>query len=138
MSEDSASILAKTARGAGWVVAWRMITRAPGLLLRLQENLRVRRLRGEDMPGALACTEDMLRLAPDNAQLWWAAAVMNQRLDRVAAALKCHSRFLDLVPSGEAAARTRAGMDELRARLNLSSVIGDQTETCEISEVIRS
>ena len=88
------------------------------VLLRLQENVRVRRLRHDDMAGALACTEDMLRLAPDNAQLWREAAVMNQRLDRVAAALKCYSRFLDMVPSGEAAARTRAAMDELRARLN--------------------
>ena len=88
------------------------------VLLRLQENVRVRRLRHEDMQGALACTEDMLRLAPDNAQLWREAAVMNQRLDRVAAALKCYARFLDLVPGGEAAARTRAAMDELRARMN--------------------
>lgn len=32
MSEDSGSILAKTARGAGWVVAWRMMTRALGVL----------------------------------------------------------------------------------------------------------
>src|SRR3954462_12157663 len=30
MTDDSASILAKTARGAGWVVAWRMITRTLG------------------------------------------------------------------------------------------------------------
>ena len=32
MSEDGSSILAKTAQGAGWVVAWRMITRTLGLL----------------------------------------------------------------------------------------------------------
>lgn len=32
MSQDGESILAKTARGAGWVVAWRMMTRALGLL----------------------------------------------------------------------------------------------------------
>lgn len=32
MSEDHASILAKTARGAGWVVAWRMMTRTLGLM----------------------------------------------------------------------------------------------------------
>jgi len=32
LSEDHASILAKTARGTGWVVAWRMITRTLGLL----------------------------------------------------------------------------------------------------------
>jgi regulator of sirC expression with transglutaminase-like and TPR domain len=88
------------------------------VLLRLQENVRVRRLQRDNIEGALACTEDMLRIAPDNAQLWREAAVMNQRLDHVAAALKCYGRALDLVPSGEAAARTRAAMDELRARLN--------------------
>src|SRR3954470_12178253 len=32
MTETDASILEKTARGAGWVVAWRMITRSLGLL----------------------------------------------------------------------------------------------------------
>ena len=32
MSEDPSSILAKTARGTGWVVAWRMITRSLGLV----------------------------------------------------------------------------------------------------------
>lgn len=32
MSEDDDSILAKTARGAGWVVAWRMATRSLGVL----------------------------------------------------------------------------------------------------------
>jgi regulator of sirC expression with transglutaminase-like and TPR domain len=88
------------------------------VLLRLQENVRVRRLRHEDVAGALVATEDMLRIAPDNAQLWREAATMNRRLDQVAAALKCYARFLDLVPSGEAADRARAAMDELRARLN--------------------
>ena len=88
------------------------------VLLRLQENVRTRRLRANELPGALACTEDMLRIAPDHAPLWREAAVMNQRLDHVAAALRCYARFLDLVPGGEAAARTRAAMDDLRARLN--------------------
>ena len=32
MSQDGESILSKTARGAGWVVAWRMATRTLGLL----------------------------------------------------------------------------------------------------------
>ena len=88
------------------------------VLLRLQENVRVRRLRQEDMEGGLACTEDMLRIAPDNAHLWREAGVMHQRLDHVAAALKCYARFLELVPSGDAAARARSTMDELRTRLN--------------------
>ena len=88
------------------------------VLLRLQENVRVRRLQAEDYSGALASTESMLAIAPDYAPLWREAAVMNERLDLIASALKCYSRFLDLVPVGEAAAQTRAAMDGLRARLN--------------------
>ena len=88
------------------------------VLLRLQNNIMTRRLQAGDLVGALTCTEDMLRIAPDHAELWRQAAVMNQRLDRVSAALRCFDRFLTLVPEGDAAARVRGAMDELRTRLN--------------------
>jgi len=88
------------------------------VLLRLQNNIMTRRLQAGDLAGALTCTEDMLRIAPDHAELWRQAAVMNQRLDRVSAALRCFDRFLTLVPEGDAAARVRGAMDELRTRLN--------------------
>ncbi len=88
------------------------------VLLRLQNNIKVRRLQNGDLLGALACAEDMLRIAPREAFLWRETALMNQRLDHVAAALRCFERFLELVPAGDAAIRARAAMDELRARLN--------------------
>ncbi len=91
---------------------------ARGVLLRLQNNIRSRRQDAGDLPGALACIEDMLRLAPDTAMLWRDAAVVNQRLERVAAALRCYGRFLEIVPQGDAAMRTRAAMEELRSRLH--------------------
>jgi regulator of sirC expression with transglutaminase-like and TPR domain len=91
---------------------------ARGVLLRLQNNIVTRRLGAGDMAGALTCTEDMLRIAPDRAELWRQAAVMNQRLDRVGAALRCFDRFLALVPEGDAATRVRDAMEELRTRLN--------------------
>ena len=93
-----------------------MSTRA--VLLRLQNNIKGRRLGTGDLPGALACTEDMLRIAPDAAPLWREAALMHQRLDQVAAAVRCFERFLQLVPKGDAAARVRSAVDELRGRLN--------------------
>ena len=46
------------------------------------------------------------------------AALINQQLDHVGAALRCYGQFLALVPEGEAANRTRSAMDELRTRLN--------------------
>ena len=91
---------------------------ARAVLLRLQNNIKGRRQGAGDLVGALACAEDMLRIAPDTAMLWREAALMNQRLDRVAAALRCFERFLLLVPQGDAAGRARAAMDELRSRLN--------------------
>lgn len=88
------------------------------VLLRLQNNIKLRRLRAGALDSALACTEDMLRLAPDGAALWREAGLMNQRLDRIGAALTCFDRFLDLVPEGEAAARIRTLAADLRQRLN--------------------
>jgi len=88
------------------------------VLLRLQNNITSRRLQAGDLPGALACTEDMLRIAPEDTGLWRQAAVMNQRLDRVSAALRCFERFLALAPEGDAASRVRGAIDELRSRLN--------------------
>jgi len=91
---------------------------ARAVLLRLQNNIRQRRLRAGDIEGALASAEDMLRIAPDEAMLWRDVALMHQRLDHVGAALRCLERFVELVPAGEAANRARAAMDELRSRLN--------------------
>ncbi len=89
-----------------------------GVLLRLQNNIKLRRLRAGDMPGALACTEDMLRLAPTHAPMWREAGLMNQRLDRIGAALQCLDRCLELEPEGEMASRVRQVVDDLRQRLN--------------------
>ncbi|TPG58056.1 hypothetical protein EAH89_08800 [Roseomonas nepalensis] len=88
------------------------------VLLRLQTNIRLRRLRDEDVEGALACTADMLRLAPDAAPLWREAAVMNARLGRLGAAIEDMERFIGLIPAGEAASRGQDMIEEWRARLN--------------------
>ena len=88
------------------------------VLLRLQNNIKLRRLRAGELAGALTCLEDMLRLAPDQALLWREAGLMNQRLDRIAAALGCLERSLELEPEGPAASRTRMVVEELRHRLN--------------------
>ncbi len=93
-----------------------MSTRA--VLLRLQNNVKLRLLQRGEVAEALACGETMLAIAPQEAVLWHEAAVLNQRLDRVSAALRCFTRFLELTPKGEAAARARAAIDSLRARLN--------------------
>ena len=88
------------------------------VLLRLQNNIKLRRLRANDVEGALACAQDMLRLAPDHAALWREAGLMQHRLERIGAALVSLDRSLELEPGGEAAHRIRGLVEELRNRLN--------------------
>ncbi|WP_191083013.1 SirB1 family protein [Roseococcus microcysteis] len=88
------------------------------VLLRLQNNIKLRRLRAGDLEAALTCTRDMLRIAPDHAALWREAGLMEQRLDRIGAALASLDRSLELEPEGEAASRIRGLVEELRNRLN--------------------
>ena len=88
------------------------------VLLRLQNNIKLRRLRANDVEGALACAQDMLRLAPDQAALWREAGLMQHRLERIGAALASLDRSLELEPAGEAAHRIRGLVEELRNRLN--------------------
>ncbi|HBK07588.1 MAG TPA: hypothetical protein DDZ81_17345 [Acetobacteraceae bacterium] len=88
------------------------------VLLRLQNNIMTRRLGAGDLRGGLRCTEDMLLIAPDQAELWRQAGIMNQRLEQVAAARDCYLRFLALVPEGAAANGVRVQLDILKSMLN--------------------
>jgi regulator of sirC expression with transglutaminase-like and TPR domain len=88
------------------------------VLLRLQNNIKLRRLRDGDLPGAVACTEDMLRIAPEASPLWREAGLMHQRLGHITAAIISLERFLALSPEGPQAFRVRGLLEELRQRLN--------------------
>jgi regulator of sirC expression with transglutaminase-like and TPR domain len=88
------------------------------VLLRLQNNIKLRRLRDGDLAGAVACTEDMLRLAPDAVALWREAGLMHQRLGHITAAIMSLERFLELSPDGPQSLRVRGLLEELRQRLN--------------------
>lgn len=94
-----------------------MSTRA--VLMRLQNNLRLRRLGAGDLRGAIACAEDMLRAAPGQPLLWRDTGFMHQRVGALGAALACLGRALDLTPDpSPAAERLRRAIEELRLRLN--------------------
>jgi regulator of sirC expression with transglutaminase-like and TPR domain len=88
------------------------------VLLRLQNNIMTRRLDAGDVGRALRCVEDMLSIAPTQAELWRQAGVINHKLEQVAAARDCYSRFLDLVPEGAAADEVRVHLDLLKSILN--------------------
>jgi regulator of sirC expression with transglutaminase-like and TPR domain len=88
------------------------------VLLRLQNNIKLRLERAGDLRGALACTDRMLRLAPTAATLWREAALLHERLGEVAAGLAAWEGFVALVPDGKLAREARRTMATLRSRLN--------------------
>ncbi len=88
------------------------------VLLRLQNNIKLRRLQANDLEGGLAAARDMLRIAPKEAGLWREAGLIEHRLERIGAALASLEKALEIEPTGPAAARIRGLVEELRNRLN--------------------
>jgi len=87
------------------------------ILLRLQNNLRMRLFRGGEVRRAAAITESMLRIAPDETPLWREAGVLYAELGEVAPAISALERFLDTGGSDSARHEAAALLQKLRARL---------------------
>ena len=91
------------------------------VLLRLENNVRLRLAKREDWAGAAQSLERMLAIAPDRPELLFEAGQLNARLDKRRAAIAAFERFLDIESNtGDAALRQRASalLQELRRGLN--------------------
>ena len=91
------------------------------VLLRLENNVRLRLAKREDWAGAARSLERMLAIAPDRPELLFEAGQLNARLDKRRAAIAAFQRFLDVEgDSGDAELRQRAQalLQELRRGLN--------------------
>jgi regulator of sirC expression with transglutaminase-like and TPR domain len=91
------------------------------VLLRLENNVRLRLARQENWPAAAQSLEHMLAIAPDRAELLFEAGQLNARLDKRRAAIAAFERFLDLEgTAGDPDLRERASslLRELRRGLN--------------------
>lgn len=88
------------------------------VLLRLQNNVKVRHLRAGHMAAALETVQTMLLLAPDKAPLWREAGLLNMRLDNVQAAVVSLEEYLNRSTSDPARYRASVLLQELRGRLN--------------------
>lgn len=91
------------------------------VLLRLENNVRLRLARREDWTGAAASLDRMLAIAPDRSELLFESGQINARLDKKKAAIAAFERFLALGGGeGDPAVRHRASalLQELRRGLN--------------------
>jgi regulator of sirC expression with transglutaminase-like and TPR domain len=91
------------------------------VLLRLENNVRLRLVQREDWAGAMRVVDRMLAIAPDQPVLQYEAGQINVRLDKRRAAIASFERFL-LLDDGTADPETRQHatdlLQELRRGLN--------------------
>ncbi len=88
------------------------------ILLRLQENIKSRMLRGDRPDDALEILEAMLLFAPDVAELWREAGLLHAKLDNIKDAVEALEEYLRLSGGESARYNTMVLLQELRARLN--------------------
>ena len=91
------------------------------VLLRLENNVRLRLAQREDWAGAARSLERMLVIAPDRPELLFEAGQINARLDKRRAAIAAFERFLGAEAGhGDPALRRQASalLQELRRGLN--------------------
>jgi regulator of sirC expression with transglutaminase-like and TPR domain len=91
------------------------------VLLRLENNVRLRLAKGEDWASAARSLDRMLVIAPDQPELLFEAGQINARLDKRRAAIAAFERFLGVeAGQGDPALRQQASalLQELRRGLN--------------------
>ncbi len=88
------------------------------ILIRLQNNKKVRLLKAEQVAEALAVVEDMLLFAPASDALWHEAGVLNSHLGNLRAALVALEHCHDLAAAPQDKHRVASLIGELRSRLN--------------------
>lgn len=92
------------------------------VLLRLQNNVKLRLLKRDDMLGAIGALESMLAVAPERAELWFESGVLAAQAERPTAAIAALERFMALADGNAEAQEARYGaaalLQKLRQRLN--------------------
>jgi regulator of sirC expression with transglutaminase-like and TPR domain len=88
------------------------------VLLRLENNIKARLVRGRDLAAARLVLERMLMLAPAEIGLWLEAGALDAQLGNLRAALLCLDEAARLAPDPAAKARIARERATLRTRLN--------------------
>lgn len=87
------------------------------ILVRLQNEVKLRLLRSGQIGGALAVVETVLLFAPDRPLWWREAGLMHMRLNNLPAAVAALEQFVARTGNGTARRRTQQLLQEIRARM---------------------
>jgi regulator of sirC expression with transglutaminase-like and TPR domain len=88
------------------------------ILLRLQNNIKLRLVQQKDAAGAESIVMRMLMIAPEQTALWWEAGLLNVQAGRLQAAIEAIERFIALDTRQQARHDAVALLQKLRDQLN--------------------
>lgn len=88
------------------------------ILLRLQNNLKIRHIRMGELAKAADAVDRMLLLAPARGELWRDAAMIHVRLDNLTRAIAALERHIALEPRDSLRHQSARLLQELHAKLN--------------------
>lgn len=88
------------------------------VLIRLQNNVKTRRMELNEVAGALEALTTMQMLDPGNASLWREAGVMHMRLGHLKHAVEAFEGFVARAPDGPDRRKIGQVVQELRERLH--------------------
>ena len=88
------------------------------VLMRLQNNLKLRLAQADETARALAVVETMLLFAPNEASLWYDAGAFNAKLGNLRAAIAALETFLERAAHDSTKHQAATLLQQLRARLN--------------------
>lgn len=88
------------------------------ILLRLQNNIKIRLLNADAHDRALPVIERMLLVAPRDAALWHEAGLVHRRLEKLRAAIACLETALSLAEAPLARQRIAGELAALKSKLN--------------------
>jgi regulator of sirC expression with transglutaminase-like and TPR domain len=83
------------------------------VLIRLQNNIKLRALAANDPKRALDVLQTMTLLAPDRSELWWETALLHSRLGNMRTAIATLENYL----AGGSADENRNAIEDLLRRL---------------------
>ena len=88
------------------------------ILVRLQNNRKIRLLNAKQIDVGLKVVEDILLFAPEEASFWHEAAVLNAHLKNFHAAISALNRYHGLITNSGERSRVASLIAKLRARLH--------------------
>jgi regulator of sirC expression with transglutaminase-like and TPR domain len=88
------------------------------ILIRLQNNIKVRRIQEGDLKGAERALQRMLWIAPLQPELWRESGILNARLENILAARRALQRYLELAENDQQRQRAARLLQELGQQLH--------------------